>query len=361
MNEAIKNNVSRKKMVIGSLLIAVAAAAGWYLYSWYMRTYISTDDAYITGRIHTVAPKIAGTVAAVYAKDNQYVKAGDLLLEIRPEDYEVRVKQAQTALEAEISMQTDAVHQIELTEKQQKEARFRTASASANVDLEKANLRKAELDFKRAQALLKDAAVAQQYYDQKKTDCDTAAAKLKAAEEGLNQARAGNEVLGAALKRSQSALSARASMVKQREAALQEAKLGMGYTKVYSPADGYVTKKAVEVGEQLRPGQPIMAVIPLSDVWIVANYKETQLTRVKPGQKVHIKVDTYPGYTFEGQVDSIMAGTGSVMSLFPPENATGSFVKVVQRIPVKIVLNNTVDPKHPLRAGMSVVPTITID
>jgi len=135
----------------------------------------------------------------------------------------------------------------------------------------------------------------------------------------------------------------------------------MSYAKIYAPAEGYITKKSVEVGEQLRPGQPVMAVVPLYDVWVIANYKETQLTRVKPGQKVRIKVDTYPGYVYEGRVDSIMAGTGSVLSMFPPENATGSFVKVVQRIPVKIVLSNKIDHSHPLRAGMSVVPTIIID
>ena len=142
---------------------------------------------------------------------------------------------------------------------------------------------------------------------------------------------------------------------------MKEAKLNVSYTKIYSPVEGYVTKKSVEVGEQLRPGQPVMAVVPLHDVWIIANYKETQLTRVKVGQKVRIKVDTYPGKVYEGRVDSIMAGTGSVLSMFPPENATGSFVKVVQRIPVKIILVNGNDPKHLLRDGMSVVPTIIIE
>ena len=137
--------------------------------------------------------------------------------------------------------------------------------------------------------------------------------------------------------------------------------MNISYTKIYSPVEGYVTKKSVEVGDQLRPGQPVMAVVPLQDVWIIANYKETQLTRVKAGQKVRIKVDTYPGKVYEGRVDSIMAGTGSVLSMFPLENATGSFVKVVQRIPVKITLINGNDPQHLLRAGMSVVPTIIIE
>jgi membrane fusion protein (multidrug efflux system) len=258
-------------------------------------------------------------------------------------------------------MQSEAAHQIELTEKEYAEAKFKVASASANIEIEKVNMKKAELDFKRAEKLLKTQAVSQEYYDQAKTIYDTSVARLKAAEEGLNQALANTEVKNASVKKVKSSLSARSSMVKQREAMLQETKLNMSYTKIYSPVEGYVTRKSVEVGDQLRPGQPVMTVVPLHDVWIIANYKETQLTRVKAGQKVRIKVDTYPGKVYKGRVDSIMAGTGSVLSMFPPENATGSFVKVVQRIPVKIVLSDMTDPKHPLRAGMSVVPTIIIE
>jgi membrane fusion protein (multidrug efflux system) len=361
MAEEINNKFDRKKIIIVFILLALVFTAGWLFYSWYMRTYISTDDACITGRIHIVAPKIAGTVASIYVNDNQYVKAGELLLEIKPEDYEVRMQQASTALDAEKSMQSEATHQIELTEKQHAEAKFRVASASANIDIEKANLRKAELDFRRAEKLLKAQAIAQEYYDQAKTSYDTAVARLRAAEEALNQAIANTEVQSASVKRVTSSLSAMSSMVKQKEAMLKEAKLNMSYTKIYSPVEGYVTRKSVEVGDQLRAGQPVMTVVPLHDVWIIANYKETQLTRVKAGQKVRIKVDMYPGKVYKGRVDSIMAGTGSVLSMFPPENATGSFVKVVQRIPVKIVFDDMTDPKHPLRAGMSVVPTIIIE
>lgn len=361
MAEEINNKFNRKKIIVFLILLALVFAALWLFYSWYMRTYISTDDAYISGRIHIVAPKIAGTVASVNVNDNQYVKAGELLLEIKPEDYEVRVAQASTTLDAEKSMQSEAAHQIELTEKEYAEAKFKVASASANIEIEKVNMKKAELDFKRAEKLLKTQAVSQEYYDQAKTIYDTSVARLKAAEEGLNQALANTEVKNASVKKVKSSLSARSSMVKQREAMLQETKLNMSYTKIYSPVEGYVTRKSVEVGDQLRPGQPVMTVVPLHDVWIIANYKETQLTRVKAGQKVRIKVDTYPGKVYKGRVDSIMAGTGSVLSMFPPENATGSFVKVVQRIPVKIVLSDMTDPKHPLRAGMSVVPTIIIE
>jgi membrane fusion protein, multidrug efflux system len=347
-------------MLIGAVITALVFAAGWGIYSWYMRTYISTDDAYITGRIHLVAPKIAGTAASVYVKDNQYVKAGELLLEIKPEDYEVKVRQASSALDAEKSQQTDALNQIEQSQKMSAEAKARVAAANAAIDAEKANLRKAETDLRRAEKLLKVQAVSQEFYDQARTYYDMSRARLKAAQEALNQALAYVEVQDVSTKRARSGLSTRSSVVKQKEAALQEANLGMSYTKIYSPADGYITKKSVEAGDLLRPGQPVMAVVPLDDVWIIANYKETQLTKVKPGQKVRIKIDTYPGHTFQGKVESITAGTGSVFSMFPPENATGSFVKVVQRIPVKIVLNDRADPAHQLRPGMSVVPTIIV-
>lgn len=347
-------------MLIGSIVTALVFAVGWGIYTWYMKTYISTDDAYITGRIHLVAPKIGGTASNVYVKDNQYVKAGELLLEIKQEDYAVKERQASAALDIEKSQHADSFNQIEQSEKMSVEGKARVAGARAAIEAEKANLQKAETDFKRMEKLLKAQAISQEQYDQAKTYYDMSRARMKTAQEGLNQALAYSDVQDVSVKRAHSALATKSSVVRQKEAALQEARLGMSYTKIYAPADGYVTKKSVEAGDQLRPGQPVMAVVPLDDVWIIANYKETQLTRVKAGQSVRIKVDTYPGRTFEGKVESITAGTGSVLSMFPPENATGSFVKVVQRIPVKIVLTGNVDSAHQLRPGMSVVPTIIV-
>lgn len=142
---------------------------------------------------------------------------------------------------------------------------------------------------------------------------------------------------------------------------MEASRLNYGYTKIYSPSDGFVTKKAVEAGNQIQAGQPLMAIVPIGGLYVTANYKETQLENVKPGQKAEIKIDTYPGKVFVGKVNSIMAGTGSVFSLFPPENATGNYVKVVQRIPVKIVFDKDTDPEHILRMGMSVEPTIIIE
>jgi membrane fusion protein (multidrug efflux system) len=165
------------------------------------------------------------------------------------------------------------------------------------------------------------------------------------------------------IKQTEARIPSQKAQIRQKEAALQGAELNRGYTKIYAPADGYITKRTVEVGNQIQAGQPLMAVVPLDqeDIWVTANYKETQLKKMKPGQRVEIKVDTYPGHVFYGKVDSVMAGTGAVFSLFPPENATGNFVKVVQRIPVKIIFDKGSDPGHLLRIGMSAVATILVE
>jgi membrane fusion protein (multidrug efflux system) len=165
------------------------------------------------------------------------------------------------------------------------------------------------------------------------------------------------------VKQTEASRATQISTIKEKEAKKDAAQLNYSYTKIYAPVDGYVTKKSVEIGNQIQAGQPVMAVVPLNvgDIYITANYKETQLAKVKPGQKVEFKVDTYPGRKFTGKVDSIMSGTGAIFSLFPPENATGNYVKVVQRIPVKIVLDKDTDKDHILRIGMSVVPTIIVE
>ncbi len=208
---------------------------------------------------------------------------------------------------------------------------------------------------------------------------DVAVAQTKVTAEQLTQSRAAREVqadrvlqASSDVRRAEKALETQKhmvrqaetarhtqeSLIKQKEATFRTARLNRSYARVCAPADGYVTKRSAEVGNTTQPGLALMAVVPLTDTWIVANYKETQLERVRPGQKAKITIDGYPGKTFEGTVESIMAGTGSAFSLFPPENATGNFVKVVQRVPVKIVLKEGADPEHLLRVGMSVVPTV---
>jgi membrane fusion protein (multidrug efflux system) len=212
--------------------------------------------------------------------------------------------------------------------------------------------------MRRAENLLKEEAISKERYERTKTALDVSEAQLKASVERIKELEASLETQLSLIKQTDAGVTAQKAFVEAKKATMDNALLNKGYTKILAPADGYITKKAIEVGNQISAGQPLCAIVPLEDIWIVANFKETQVAKIKPGQKVDIKVDTYSGKTFKGTVDSIMAGTGATFSLFPPENATGNYVKVVQRVPVKIILDKNADKDHILRIGMSVVPTV---
>jgi membrane fusion protein (multidrug efflux system) len=358
-----KPNQRRKKAVTFILfpVIIVIGAVTLYFYLQYKKTHISTDDAFVDGRVHAIASKIPGTVSAIHVKDNQFVKKSDLLLEIDSTDYEVKVKEARAGLETERAKLPEIRDRVDTVKKQLSEIIASLEASRANVELQEANLRQAEIDFKRAEILLKKEVIPRDQYDRAKTAYEIAVAQVKAAKDRVKQLEASLETQRAVIKQTESSLMPQHAQIQQKDAILKGAELNKSYTKIYTPSDGYISKKSVEIGNQIQPGQSLMAVVPLDDIWITANYKETQLERVKPGQKVKIKVDTYPSKVFHGKVDSVMAGTGAVFSLFPPENATGSYVKIVQRIPVKIVLDQGTDPAHILRIGISVVPTILVE
>jgi membrane fusion protein (multidrug efflux system) len=208
------------------------------------------------------------------------------------------------------------------------------------------------LDLSRGVALFGREVIPKEQLDRLKTAKRVADSNMKEATEALKRAQA------------EAGLSVRdgnKARIFQRRAQMDEAKLQLSYTKIFAPRDGYITRKSIEPGTNIQPGQSMMALVPLQDAWITANYKESQLTYIRPGLKVEFTVDAYPGRTFKGSVDSIMAGTGAAFSLLPPENATGNYVKVVQRIPVKIAIDNTSDPEHLLRDGMSVIPTVLVE
>ncbi len=319
----------RKAFVIVGAVVLVGLIAG-YFYAEYRKTHISTDDAFVDGNIHTIAAKISGTVKDIHVTDNQPVKKGDLLLEIDPEDYSVKFREAASVVGAEKAKLNEAETKI--------------AAARANLELQRANLKLAEIEKTRSVNLYQKEVIPRDRYDRALTAYDVSVAQVKAAEEQLRQA--------------ESQKISQAATIRQKEAAADLAGLNYQYTKIYAPTDGYVTKKSVQVGNQIQPGQPLMAVVGLADIWVTANFKETQMENIRPGQLVRIRVDSYPGKDFKGRVDSIMAGTGVTFSLFPPENATGNYVKVVQRIPVKIVLDEGTDKNHVLRIGMSVEPTV---
>lgn len=355
------NNKRKKIAIIVFILLAVLGVITLYLYLRYQSTHITTDDAFIDGTVHTIAAKVLGTVEKIYVKDNQPVKHGDLLIEIDPADYDVKVKEALSGLNAEKARLLEIKATIEAAEKQLLELNAKVESEKANLELQKANLSQAEIDINRAENLYNKGAVSKERYQKTETDYHVNTARVKAVAEQLNQAEISVETQKAVIKKAETARISQLSKIKEMEAKLNAAQLNLGYTKIYSPSDGYVTKKSVETGNQIKAGQPLMAIVSLNDIYVTANYKETQLEKIMPGQKVKIKVDTYPGKTFYGKIDSIMAGTGAVFSIFPPENATGNYVKVVQRIPVKILFDKDTDAEHVLRIGMSVVPTVLIE
>jgi membrane fusion protein, multidrug efflux system len=353
-----RSNKPRVFIIFGAVVLVVVA--GVMLYIRHTRLYISTDDAYVTGRIHSVAPKIAGTVKAVTVEDNQLVKKGALLVEIDSRDYDVKVADARAAVETEQSKLAELGVRVDVAQKGLAEIQARIDSAKAAMALQDATLRQARQDYGRAKKLNDQGIYPEAALEKATTARDVASAQVRAAREAMNQAAAALETQKTLIEQAKAANKSQEYSLEQKKQVLASAALLLGYTKIYAPSDGYVTKKSVEVGNQVIAGQPLMAVVPLDDVWVVANYKETQLSNVKPGQKVSIEVDMFPGKTFSGRVESIMAGTGSVFSLFPPENATGNYVKVVQRIPLKIVLDKGSDTDHVLRVGMSVKPTISV-
>ena len=362
--EGQKPNRRKKKIFVFIFFpfLIIIGAVTLYFYLQYEKTHISTDDAFVDGRVHIIASKVAGTVKALNVNDNQFVKKDTLLLQIDPVDYDVSVKGTQAALE----MERSKLHQIRSTvatvRKQLVELAALLEFARANLELQEANYRLSEVQFKRQEALFERGVVPRDAYDKAKTSYEVAAAQVKAVKQSIKQIEASIETQTTLIGQTESGIPPQEAQIQQKEAALKEKQLNLGYTKICAPAEGYVTKRTVEVGNQIQVGQPLMAIVPLNQpgVWITANYKETQLTRVKAGQKAKIKADTYPDKEFYGRVDSIMAGTGSAFTLLPPENATGNYVKVVQRIPVKIVLDEGTDPDHLLRIGMSVIPTILV-
>jgi membrane fusion protein (multidrug efflux system) len=331
----VKNGNGRRRAGFILILLLVAGSVTT-LWLWCRsKTHVTTDNAFVESHVYSISSRVPGNVARVAVKDNQWVKKGEILVELDPVDYRLRV--------------TDAKANLALAENETSSNYAQVEAARAALDSERAKLAQAELDLERGKALYKKDVIPKEQLDRLETNRKVAAARLTETEGSVRRALA---VLGLTGKGGKDALIAR------RRTEMEESMRNLSYTRLFAPADGYITRKSVEPGNNIQAGQPLMALVALDEVWVTANYKERQLTHVRPGLKVEFKVDTYPGRRFTGVVDSIMAGTGAAFSLLPPENATGNYVKVVQRIPVKIVIDRESDPDHLLRVGMSVVPTI---
>ena len=382
-------NGGRKRKAIGLFLLVLAATViAGFAYWRYRQTRVSTDDAYIDGRIHLVSARVQGTVSEVRVRDNQHVRTGDPLLRIDPEPFAVRESGAASAVTAGagdaaaaradlVAARADvtaAIKDMEGAKAQLAQLSAGIEAARARTSLAAARMSQASRDAARMKQLFERQVISREAVEKAQTDAEVAKAQDDVAKEELRLAEAAIPTQKALIAQREAVISQRRSVaiqrearirqqeaqVRQRESALSEARLLRRYTEVLSPANGYVTRKAVEAGQVVSPGQSLLAVAALDNVWVMANYKETDIGRIRPGQEVEIRVDTYKGKTFRGTVDSIMAGTGSAFALFPPENASGNYVKVVQRVPVKISLSRGEDPGHILRIGMSVVPTVRI-
>jgi membrane fusion protein, multidrug efflux system len=331
-----KKGLSTKKRGGIVLVIILICAAVFGTRQWVKsKTHIETDNAFIESHVHSIAPRIPGQVKRVLVKDNQFVHRGDLLVELDNADYQSRVKTALASVEMAKNETSGDYAQVE--------------SARASIGLANARLEQASLDLARAEALYAKEVIPKEQLDRTVTAQRVARMQLKEAQEAERRALA---LIG------MSGTGSKDARVAQKQSELDAAALNLNYTHITAPSDGYVTRKSVEPGNFVQPGQSLMALVTLEDAWVTANYKESQLTEVRPGQKVEFSVDSYPGRTFSGVVESIMAGTGAAFSLLPPENATGNYVKVIQRIPVRIAIDKGSDPDHLLRVGMSVVPTI---
>ncbi len=385
--------------------------------------HVSTDDAFVEAHVSPVSARVRGTVVQVLVRDNEEVPAGAPLVRLDPRDFDVKVQQARAAFASAQSRMQMAAAGVPLTDESTRsqvaigeasaakaalgidsarraldERRSRLLArrasvqgAQADVAARQADHERAGLDRGRAHELLERGLVARQEFDHADSAFKSAAAALEAARQRLDFARAEvaqaeaevasqevalaqagrqREESDAVLRharsrrgevpiRSAEAASAEAQMA-EAGAALREAELNLEYTTITAPVAGRVTRRTVEAGQVVQPGQPLLAVVDVANVWVIANYKETQLTHVRPGQRASISVDTHPGLTLHAKVDSIQSGTGSRFSLLPPENASGNFVKVVQRIPVKLVLEPGQNGHALLVPGMSVVPVIEL-
>ena len=397
--------MSARVRVIGLVLLVLVIGGGAYFFL--TRGQESTDDAQVEAHVTPVAAQVGGSVMKVSVADNQQVEAGAELVVIDPRDYEIALSRAQASLAdaraeaaaahatgqitsttatSNVSTAQGGVSQAESGISEAEHgiavARARLLTAQARQREQEANSVKATRDVERLKGLLAKDEIAQQQFDaavaaaaaatasveSARAQVTEAEASIKASESRLTQARTGREQAGAELRSAQTApqqvraSNARAEAASARvalaEVAVKQAELNLQRTTVKAPVAGIVSKKAVEPGQIIQPGQPLMTVIPLDRVWITANFKETQLKDMKVGLPVTIEVDAYGGREFNGKVESIAAATGSRFSLLPPDNASGNFVKVVQRVPVKIALDNGQDPEHLLRPGMSVTPTV---
>jgi len=343
-------------LLIAGIVLAVLIFFGLnYLVASY--TSESTDDAFIAGHIVSIAPRISGQVSAVHILDNEFVHSNELLVEIDPSDYAATLGQKQAAQASADSNFKAAVAGYNLMKEKVKTAEADVQKSQADADAAAATNEKAKADFKRAEKLLKENTISAQEYDQAKAAADSDAANFNSAKAKADSDQSKVNEANAQLDAAKAEADAVFSQLNESKTQVDSAQLNVNYTKIFAPCDGLVTRKQVEVGDFLQIGQTIFSIVP-SNVWVVANFKESQLKDMAPNQKVLVSIDALGGREFQAHVDSVQAGSGAVFSLLPPENAVGNYVKVVQRVPVKIVFDEALPADKTIGPGMSVTPDV---
>ncbi|MFT9399393.1 HlyD family secretion protein [Acetobacter sp.] len=345
-----KKKSARGKIILTVVILVLAVAAGVY---WFLtRNEVETDDAFTAGRAVTISPHVGGYVTELLVNDNQYVHKGQLLALIDPRDWKAARDKAAGVLEqAQAGFQASEM----LRDVAALEFPGRLTQAQGNLAAAKAQALKAEADYKR-QRSVERAATSQQ-------DIDYARAALESAKAQVMEAQGAVQTATPVLpniNNTKIRVSQQEGQVKSAQADLDNAALNLEWTELRAPCDGWISQRNLERGNYVAAGQHVLSIVE-PEVWVVANYKETQLTHIRPGQAVDVKVDAYPSLKLHGHVDSLQKGTGATFSAFPPENATGNYVKIVQRVPVKILIDDGLDPNLPLALGLSVVPVVHID
>jgi membrane fusion protein (multidrug efflux system) len=339
---------SKKPLIILAVVIVVAAIVAFFF--WFARrNLVTTDDAYTDGNVVVMAPKVSGYVVALFVDDNTRIRKGDLLLRIDPRDYLT----ARDNASAQLAL---AKAQLETAENSLRIARVQypaqLLSAEAQQQSAAAALAQAQASYSRQHAVDRRATTQE--------NIDTATSQQQSSAAGLKSAKAQVAVASLVPEQIQQAVNAvaeRMAAVQQAEAQKEQADLNLSYTEVRSPSDGFVTMRSAQLGTYLTAGQTMFLIVT-PDVWVTANFKESQIGRMRPGDAVDLEVDAYSGFKLQGHVQSIQYGSGSKFSAFPAENATGNFVKIVQRVPVKIVIDQGLDPNRPLPLGLSVSPVV---
>jgi len=322
-------------------------------------THESTDDAFIAAHVVSIAPRIAGQVSAVHVLDNKLVHSNDLLVEIDPADYSTTAAQKQSSADAAEANYKVVLAALNLMSEKVITAQATADQSKADADAAKATDERAQADFQRSQELRKQNTISAQEFDAAQAAVKEADANLVAATQKAGADASKINEAGAQLDATRAGVGMALAQFRQAQANVQEAQLDLSYTKVLAPCDGRVTSKSVEPGDYVQVGQNLMAIVP-TDVWVIANFKESQLKKMKPGQPALVEIDALGGRTFRAHVDSVQAGSGAAFSLLPPENATGNYVKVVQRVPVKILFDESLPADHTIGPGLSVTPGVRV-